>query len=90
MICLSGYGGNVSAPNIAEEIQKLAELHSKSIITQEEFERGKSLFLGASKDKAHQTLEALVNLHQLMKQKVISESEYNVKKWELLSGKLIK
>ena len=88
MVCLSG---NTSAPvNTAEEIQKLNDLYSSGIISQEEFERGKALFLGTPKDRSQQILEALSNLHQLKKQGAVSESEYNMTKWELLSGKLVK
>ena len=76
--------------SITEEIQKLSELYSNGVITQEEFERGKSLFLGAPKDKSQQTLETLSNLYQLMKRGAISENEYNMTKWELLAGKLMK
>gem|GEM_PF-3472659 len=88
MVCLSG---NTSAPvNTAEEIQKLNDLYSSGIITQEEFERGKALFLGTPKDRSQQILESLSNLHQMKRQGAVSESEYNMAKWELLSGKLVK
>ena len=81
---------NQSQVNTTEEIHKLGELFSSGVITQEEFERGKSLFLGAPKDRSQEILEALSNLQQLKNQGAISESEYNMTKWELLSGKLVK
>jgi hypothetical protein len=76
--------------NTAGEIQKLNDLYSSGVISLEEFERGKSLFLGKPQSATQQILEALSNLQQLMKQGAISESEYNMTKWDLLSGKLVK
>ena len=90
MVCLSGRGGGGENSSVAAEIQKLGILLSKGFISQEEFERGKAMFLGSPPDKAKKTLEALGSLYRLMKQGALSESEYNVKKWDLLSGKLIK
>ena len=73
--------------NIAAQIAELGELCKKGIITQEEFNRGKALFLGSSPDIAAQTLNILDGLHKLKINGALSESEYNIKKWELLSGK---
>ena len=90
MVCLSGHGNGGGGSSVAAEIQKLGVLYSKGLITQEEFERGKALFLGSPPDRAKKTLEALGSLYRLMKQGALSESEFNMKKWDLLSGKLIK
>jgi len=89
MVCLSGHGDGGDGSSVAAEIQKLSVLYSKGLITQEEFERGKALFLGSPPNKAKKTLEALGSLYQLMKQGALSEAEFNMKKWDLLSGKLI-
>lgn len=91
MVCLSGHGdGSGGGSSVAAEIQKLGVLYSKGLITQEEFERGKALFLGSPPDKAKKTLESLGSLYRLMKQGVLTEAEFNMKKWDLLSGKSIK
>lgn len=74
---------------IAEEIEQLGKLFLAGVITAEEFERGKALFLGAPPDKAATAIELLKNLDMLKKNGVISESEFNVKKWEILSERLI-
>jgi len=76
-----------SSGNIASQVEKLGDLYNKGIITQAEFERGKALFLGSPPDIATQTLNVLDGLHKLKTNGALSESEYNVKKWELLSGK---
>lgn len=89
MVCLSGHGDGGGGSGVAAEIQKLSVLYSKGLITQEEFERGKALFLGSPPDKAKKTLEALGSLYRLMKQGALSEAEFNMKKWDLLSGKMI-
>ena len=73
--------------NVATQIEQLGNLHKQGVITQEEFNRGKALFLGNPPDIAAQTLNILDGLHKLKANGALSESEYNVKKWELLSGK---
>ena len=90
-VTLDGNNGNAKITITDSEgtTQILNELHTNGALTQGEFESGKS-FWGASKNKAQQTLETLAKLHQLMKQGAISESEYNIKKWELLAEKLDK
>ena len=85
-----GLGEGVAKTNVAEEIQKLSVLHTTGVITQEEFDCGKALFLGSPPDKVKKTMEAIANLHQLMKLGALSEGEFNMKKWDLLAGKLVK
>lgn len=83
---------NVSAlsrKTIAEQIEELGKLFLAGVITAEEFERGKRLFLGAPVDKAASAVELLTNLHRMKTQGVLSESEFNAKKWEILSERLL-
>ena len=79
---VSGNGGS-----IADEIAKLGELAQQGVITQEEFSRGKELFLGRAPDEAADQVALLRQLHGLWKSGVLSESEFNMKKWDLLSSK---
>lgn len=79
----------VSGRSVAQEIEKLGQLLIAGVITGEEFERGKTLFLGAPADKAASAVELLQNLDVLKKKGVLSESEFNMKKWEILSERLI-
>ena len=73
--------------SIADEIAKLGELAQQGIITQDEFSRGKELFLGRAPDEAADKVALLRQLHGLWKSGVLSESEFNMKKWDLLSSK---
>jgi hypothetical protein len=73
--------------DIAAQIEELGNLCKKGEITLAEFERGKALFLGSPPDIAAQTLNVLEGLHKLKTSGALSESEYNIKKWELLGGK---
>ena len=74
--------------DVAEQVEKLGQLFLKGVITAEEFERGKALFLGSPPDVAGKTMETLNDLYRLQQKGALSESEYNIKKWDLLSGKL--
>ena len=76
--------------DVAEQVEKLGQLFLKGIITAEEFERGKALFLGSPPDLAKKTMETLNDLYRLQQKGALSEGEYNIKKWDLLSGKLVK
>ena len=76
-----------SSVNVAAQIEELGKLYKSGIITQEEFDRGKALFFGSPPDVAAKTLSILDGLHKLKTNGALSESEYNVKKWELLSEK---
>jgi hypothetical protein len=79
----------LGAESVAEQVERLGQLFIAGVITAEEFERGKTLFLGAAPDKAASAVELLQNLNALKQQGVISESEFNIKKWEILSERLI-
>jgi hypothetical protein len=79
----------VTEQSVAKEIEKLGQLLAAGVITEEEFERGKALYLGAPPDKAAAAIELLQNLDALRKKGVLSESEFNTKKWEILSEPLL-
>jgi len=79
----------MSSQSVAQEIEKLGKLLIAGVITGEEFERGKALFLGAPPDKAASAVDLLQNLDALKRKGVLSESEFNIKKWEILSERLI-
>jgi hypothetical protein len=78
-----------SAESTADEIEKLGKLFLRGVITAEEFERGKAMFLGSPPDKAAAAVELVNNLHQLMQSGALSESEFKMKKWDILSERLI-
>lgn len=80
----------LSNSSIADEIKKLAELLVDDIITAEEFARGKEQFLGTEPNKAAEAIELVKSLHSLFLAGSLTESEFNMKKWDILSDKLIK
>jgi len=71
--------------SIADEIAKLSGLTDEGILTQDELTRAKELFLGQPKSNIDQSIQLLRNLKDLQKNGVLSESEFNMKKWDVLS-----
>jgi len=70
---------------IADELEKLAKLTKDGILTNDELARAKELFLGRPPNHIDQSIQLLMNLKELQKQGVLSESEFNIKKWDILS-----
>jgi hypothetical protein len=70
---------------MADELGRLAELVASGVLTQDEFERGKAMFLGSPPDEKEQSILLLRQLHGLYESGVLSESEFNMKKWDVLS-----
>jgi hypothetical protein len=70
---------------MAAELSKLAELKAEGILSEEEFQRAKELFVGATPDQQTEALDLLRQLHALQRSGVLSEMEFNMKKWEVLS-----
>jgi len=80
----------------ATEIKKLTELMDEGILTQAEWQNAKNQLVGLKSDidgvKSNQVDDAvklLRALHQLVSLGGLTEGEYNMKKWEILSQKLI-
>ena len=71
--------------SIADELLKLSELRAKGVLSDREWETAKEVFLGKPPDRQQTTLGLLSSLHQLYKSGVLSESEFNTKKWDILS-----
>ncbi|MCX5971840.1 MAG: hypothetical protein NTV14_10145 [Coprothermobacterota bacterium] len=80
--------GPSPTPLLADELTKLSALKGLNILTEEEFQKAKALFLGKPSDKREEALMILKNLHGLYKAGVLSESEFNLKKWDILSRKV--
>ena len=79
-------GGPASA---AAEIRKLTELLEEGILTPEEWQSAKRQIVGLRQDQVDETVKLLRALHQLVSTGGLTESEYNLKKWDILSQKLI-
>lgn len=72
-------------PTVAEELGSLAALRSQGAISESDWESAKDLFLGKRPDAQQQAAEQLRQLYDLHRTGVLSESEFNMKKWDILS-----
>ena len=68
-----------------DALDQLVPLLNDGILTQEEFDRAKDGFLGATVEVRESSVGLLRQLHSLHKSGVRSESEFNLKKWDVLS-----
>lgn len=82
---ISGGGSGGHVPSMADELAKLSELASKGVLSPDEWERAKALYLGKPPDRRAEDARLLSHLHELRKAGALSESEFNLKKWEILS-----
>ncbi len=71
--------------SVADEIAKLSELRSRGAITDEDWLRAKDLFLGKQHSAQELAIAQLQQLFELRKTGVLSESEFNMKKWDVLA-----
>ena len=69
----------------ADALDQLVPLLNDGILTQEEFDRAKDGFLGATVEVRESSVALLRQLHSLHKSGVLTESEFNLKKWDILS-----
>ena len=74
-----------SNADIADDLSKLAELARDGLLSADEWERAKGMYLGKPVDRRDADTRLLRELHDLFAHGVLSESEFNTKKWEILS-----
>ena len=65
--------------------EQLAALLNDGILTQDEFDRAKAGFIGATLEVRETSAGQIRQLHSLYKSGVLTESEFNLKKWDILS-----
>ena len=75
-------GSTVSA---ADELGKLAALRDSGVLTPQDWDRAKGMYLGKNPDSRGAALSHLRGLHKLYTEGVLSLSEFNTKKWEVLT-----
>jgi hypothetical protein len=73
------------ALGVADELRKLAVLTNEGVLTRDDLERAKGLFLGKPRPKQDEATRLLRNLYELHCQGALSESEFNMKKWDILA-----
>ncbi len=70
---------------VAHSLATLAELAQRGLLDAQEWERAKDLLLGKPEDRQAADARQLGLLHDLYRRGGLSESEFNAKKWEILS-----
>lgn len=77
---LAGASGTV-----ADAVSKLAELRRDGLLSDDEFERAKSGFVGRSIEVTESSASLIRQLAQLRDAGIVTESEFRIKKWDILS-----
>jgi len=72
--------------DVAGQLSAMHQLWTDGVLSDEEFEKSKALFLGRSPDQQQVAESNLRSLKQLKDSGVISEAEFAAKKWEILSS----
>ena len=78
----------LAVENSADVAGQLAALHAlwtDGVLSDDEYQRSKELFLGKNQDERAKTETSLRNLKQLLDSGVLSESEFRTKKWQILN-----
>lgn len=71
--------------DFAEQISLMGQLFNDGVLTKDEFERAKELFLGKPVDVEQRAERTLRGLKQLRDSGVLSEAEFATKKWDVLT-----
>jgi len=74
-----------SSDGIAAELERLAALRTNGVLDDRDWVRAKDLFLGKPPNDQQDAVRLLGNLFALKQKGVLSKSEFNTKKWEILS-----
>lgn len=73
----------------ANQIEALSDLMQAGVLSPDEFRRAKANIIGKPPSQVDEATKLLAQLYQLYKQGVLTQSEYNIKKWDILSQRLI-
>ena len=77
--------GAVPATAVADELRKLAHLAEVGALSPDEWQRAKGLILGHPRDKQADAIDRVARLYRAHKAGALSESEFNMTKWDILS-----
>lgn len=72
--------------SVSDELGRLSQLLREGVLTQSDWDRAKDLFFGKQPTAQERAVHQLEQLHGLWRSGVLSESEFNVKKWEVLAS----
>jgi hypothetical protein len=77
--------GVAGVAGVADELSKLAALRDGGLLSLSEWERATALHLGKPPTARDAAIAQLRSLHALYRDGVLSESEFNMKKWDVLA-----
>ncbi len=86
--CEAAFQGKVTVEQskmVGDAVSRLALLLEEGLISQEEFERSKQGLIGQPTSKGDEIVGLLRQLHSLKVAGVLTEGEFNMKKWDILS-----
>ncbi|HEY1117314.1 MAG TPA: SHOCT domain-containing protein, partial [Acidimicrobiales bacterium] len=72
------------AATMADGLTRLADLKDRGLLSDDEWQRAKALYLGKAPDHRAGDAQLLDDLYDLHLAGGLSESEFNAKKWEIL------
>ncbi|MFB1497290.1 SHOCT domain-containing protein, partial [Thiocapsa sp. N5-Cardenillas] len=75
--------------SIADGLARLAALHREGVLTPEELARLKRQITERSSG-VEDVIRLLRGLKALEREGVLTEGEFNIKKWDILSGRLLR
>ncbi|NBO46249.1 MAG: SHOCT domain-containing protein [Actinobacteria bacterium] len=70
---------------MADAVSKLAALRNEGLLSEEEFERAKSGFVGRSVELTESSASLIRQLAQLRDAGILTDAEFRIKKWDILS-----
>ena len=71
--------------SVADAVSRLAELRRDGLLSDEEFERAKSGFVGSSLEITETSAGLIRQLAQLRDAGILTDAEFRIKKWDILS-----
>ncbi len=74
-----------SSADVAGQISALHTLWAEGVLTDDEYERSKQLFLGRPVDAQEHAVRTLRSLKQLNREGVLTDAEFSTKKWQVLT-----
>jgi hypothetical protein len=78
--------GGTASGSVADELAKLSKLRAEGALDDDEWDRAKDYFLGKDESQRDRAARELRQLHELHRSGVLSGSEFNTKKWDILVG----
>lgn len=76
---------NSSGATVAQELAELARLRDAGILDSSDWDRARTMFLGKKPDAQRAAADQLRQLQSLLQAGVLSEGEFNMKKWDILA-----